>query len=262
MSNKFKRMVEVILVKGNIIDGLSAESRIQNKLISHGNKLVNRAIKYLKDVIDDPTESVDLFPENHPEVIKYIHSFIVDDEYTSALTSDTKAIEHLLNKIKTDHKEKYDQCNEEEVIKLTKIAIKLLDELTTYEDRYNKLFKELFNTKSNSVLRIYVTTDDNIPNLAKNTVVSDLFINDVFNKIITEALYDAINPEDYGDDVMVCCIVDEDLYDYDKNETKEGTSKSSKSSRKSNSYTNGEEIKNPDGSTRAYYFNNKCDYLQ
>ncbi len=258
MNNKFKRMIEVILVKRNVIDGLSAESKIKNKLINHGNKLVNRAIKYLKDVIDDPIESVDLFPENHPEVIKYIHTYILDDEYTLALTSDTKAIEYILDKIKSDHKEKYDQCDEEEVMKLSKIAIKLLDELTTNEVKYNKLFKELFNTKSNSVLRIYVTTDDDIPNLAKNTVVSDLFINNVFNKIVTESLYDAVNPEDFGDDVMVCCVVDENPYDYND----EPEEVIPKSSRKSNSYTNGEEIKNPDGSTRAYYFSNKCDYLQ
>ena len=258
MNNKFKRMIEVILVKRNVIDGLSAESKIKNKLINHGNKLVNRAIKYLKDVIDDPTESVDLFPENHPEVIKYIHAYILDDEHTSVLTSNTKAIEYILDKIKSDHKEKYDQCDEEEVMKLSKIAIKLLDELTTNEVKYNKLFKELFNTKSNSVLRIYVTTDDDIPNLAKNTVVSDLFINNVFNKIVTESLYDAVNPEDFGDDVMVCCVVDENPYDYND----EPEEVIPKSSRKSYSYRNGEEIKNPDGSTRAYYFNSKCDYLQ
>lgn len=242
------KLVELILIKESNIKCLKADSRIKSKLRSYGNGLANDAIEFLQTKLENDVKS---FPEANPEPVKYFHSYITDfNKYT---TNNNLYANEFVDDLKKRFKLDPNDYNEPELYNISKVLLTVINDLNNEEiDEYNSKFKSLINySESSSVYRIYVVTPDIIPDLSKKSRVSDLFINELFNHVLTDAIL-RIDSEN-SDDINICVLVDEDLSKIEKY----------------NEELTDEDldfrpgfIKNTDGSIRGFYTENRCKYIQ
>lgn len=243
------KLVELILIKESNIKGLGADSRIKSKLRSYGNRLVNDSIEFLRAKIDRDTE---LFPEANPEPVKYFHSYIID--YSRYAGDDNPFVDVFVNDLRKRFESDLGGCSEPELRNLSRVLLNAIHEMTDEETtEYNDKIKSLVDySESSAVYRLYVVTPDFIPDLSKRSKLSDLFIDHLFNEVLTDAILrvDSENSED----ISICVVIDEDLSKiekYNKNILSED-----------NLDLRPGVIKNPDGTIRAFYTENRCKYIQ
>lgn len=244
----YKKIVELIFIKEKNLEGITVDSRVKSKLRNYGNKLVNDTIDYLKD---SPSSSVlDEFPEYYPEAIKYIHEYIMIKDVQKEISFMNEKVKRMKKDMSKENKALLKKCSDSDIDYLLKLSISMADAFRKNLSEYKAKFTKLAEVESNSALRLYIVTDDNMPNLSASSSLSKVFIGEIFIKIISDVLIDTIEPNDMNT-ISVCTVIDEALRRIPK-----------KSKSDDYNFEDGYTIKNNDGSIRGYYFDNRSRYLQ